>query len=199
MNLENHFKNHHTHQVSVTVNTVCWPNDPVNGHNTPDTWNTFTKNCEFSSSLSVNRTYSLCQALLWKHHLWDQGREWFLPFLRNFDSQDRAEDNWMINNLKWFVPHVLFYVLCAINNIWSGFRNCNKIWFTTTSHFFSTTSGSVLFIMSWFFIFRVGRFEPIPIWNKRLTFIVKFYSYTKIFIRTTVLKLLYTFAAIQVV
>ena len=69
MNLENHFKNHHTHQVSVTVNTVCWPNDPVNGHNTPDTWNTFTKNCEFSSSLSVNRTYSLCQALLWKHHL----------------------------------------------------------------------------------------------------------------------------------
>ena len=33
----------------------------------------------------------------------------------------------------------------------------------------------------------------------RLAFTVRFYSHMKIFIRTTVLKLLYTFAAIQVV
>ena len=35
-NFENQFKNHHTHQVSVTVNAECWPNDPVNGENITD-------------------------------------------------------------------------------------------------------------------------------------------------------------------
>ena len=106
---------------------------------------------------------------------------------------------------EWFIIwndlyrmcYFMFYVLLTIYEVASAtvIKSDSQL----LHIFFSTTSGSVLFIMSWFFIFRVGRFEPLPIWNKRLTFIVKFYSYTKISIRTTVLKLLYTFAAIQVV